>query len=177
MTANSCEGPSFFARYIDGPEKEQHEPERLRTGRDTVHQWMQLCIDANAIKLTDPETPSAINLGADPKPTWVATRYLYASYRATCEQHGTWYPVNNRLFGRVLTETLGPAHRSIVVPEIMFGQGERTYRPWGHFIPSAEIWRELLDARLRLPKQTIPKLTRLMKTANKLLHDSRVGLP
>jgi hypothetical protein len=146
-------------------------------------QWMQMCIDADAIKIEGAENPKTISLGSGHKPTWIATDYLYESYLATCRQQGTWYPVNKQFFGIVLTPILGPCHRSLLtaVPEdlaeIMLGQGERPYRPWGHFIPSGEIWQELLDARLRIQKQTIPKLTRLMKAANKLLHDSRVGLP
>jgi hypothetical protein len=177
MSTINGDGPSVFARYIDGPEKERSEPERIRTGRDTVQQWMLLCIDAGAIKVEEAENSRAINLGSDHEPAWIATDYLYKSYLATCQQQRAWYPVNNRLFGRVLTGILGPAHRSTVVPEIMFEQGRRPYRPWGHFIPDGKKWQELLDARVRIQKQTIPKLTRLMKVANKLLHDSRVGSP
>jgi hypothetical protein len=177
MPTNDDGKASFFARYIGGTVKEWPEPERVRTGRDTVQQWMLLCIDGGAIKVEEAENPRAINLGSDHEPAWIATDYLYESYLATCKQQEAWYPVNNRLFGRVLTEILGPAHRSTVVPEIMFEPGKRPRRPWGHFIPSGKIWQELLDARLRIQKQTIPKLTRLMKVANKLLHDSRVGSP
>jgi hypothetical protein len=169
--------PSVFTKYIAGPEKERLEPERIRTGRDTVQQWMLLCIDAGAVKAGDAENPRAINLGSEHEPAWIATDYLYGAYLATCRQQGTWYPVNNRLFGRVLTEILGPAHRSTVVPEMMFEPGKRPRRPWGHFIPSGERWQELLDARVRIQKQTLPKLSRLMKVANKLLRDSRVGSP
>jgi hypothetical protein len=166
MPTNDGNEPSFFARYIDSPEKERLEPEIIRTGRDTVLQWMQLCIDADAIKLEEAENSKALNLGSDHKPAWIATHYLYESYLATCRQQGTWYPVHKHFFGRVLTKMLGPCCRSTTVPEdlaeIMFGQGKRPYRPYGHFIPSGKIWRRLLEARLCISTQIKPpKLTRL----------------
>jgi hypothetical protein len=154
MTTNDDGKPSFFARYIDGPKKEQLEPEKIRMGRDTVLQWMQLCINADAIKLEEAENSKALNLGSDHKPAWIATDYLYESYLATCRQQGTWYPVNKYFFGKVLTKMLGPCCRSTAEPEdlvkIMFGQGKRPRLPWGHLIPSGKIWQGMLDARLRL---------------------------
>jgi hypothetical protein len=140
---------SFFARYIDSPKKERLEPEKMCMGRDTVLQWMQLCINADAIKLEkEAEKSRSLNLGADRKPVWIATSYLYESYYATCRQQDTWCPVNDTFFGMVLTEVLGRAYRSTTVPkdlaEIMFGQGEHPRRPWGHYIPSAKKWQELL---------------------------------
>jgi hypothetical protein len=135
-------------------------PEKILIGRDTVLQWMQLCIDADAIKLEETENSKALNLGSDHKPAWIATSYLYESYLAACRQQGTWYPVNKIFFGMVLTKILGPSCRSTTVPEdlakIMFGQEKRARRPYGHYIPIGEKWRGLLDARLRIPKQTKP---------------------
>jgi hypothetical protein len=75
MSTINGDGPSVFARYIDGPEKERSEPERIRTGRDTVQQWMLLCIDAGAIKVEEAENSRAINLGSDHEPAWIATDY------------------------------------------------------------------------------------------------------
>src|SRR5262249_54861356 len=101
-------------------------PEKIRMGRDTVLQWMQLCIDADAIKLEETENSNTLNLGSDHEPAWIATDYLYESYRAACKQQGTWYPVHKHCFGGVLTEMLGPCCRSTTAPEdlaeIMFGQ-------------------------------------------------------
>jgi hypothetical protein len=167
MATNSGNEPSFFARYIDGLEKERLEPRKILMGGDTILEWMQLCIDADAIKLEkEAENSRALNLGSDHKPAWIATHYLYESYLATCRQQGTWYPVNEVLFGMVLTKMLGPSCRATAVPEdltkIMFGQGKRPRRPYGHYIPSGKKWQGLLDARLYIPKQTKPpKLTRL----------------
>jgi hypothetical protein len=167
MATNDGNEPSFFARYINGPEQERLEPKKILMGRDTVLRWMQLCIDADAIKLEkEVENSRVINLGPDHKPVWIATDYLYESYLATCGQQGTWYPVHKHFFGRVLTKVLGPCCRSTTVPEdlaeIMFGQGKRPSRPYGHFIPSSEIWLGLLDARLCISTQIKPpKATRL----------------
>ena len=160
MTTTGGDGPSVFAKYIDGPEKERIEPKKILMGRDTVVQWMQLCIDVEAIKLEETEPSRAIKLGSDHKPAWVAAHYLYKSYLAACRQQGTWYPTNTRLFGRVLTKMLGPSCRSTTVPEnlaiIMFGHRKPPRRPWGYFIPNSEKWQLLLDARLIIPKQTKP---------------------
>jgi hypothetical protein len=174
MPTNDDNKPSFFARYIDSPKEERLEPERIRIGRDTVLQWMQLCIDTDAIKLEEAENSKALNLGSDHKPAWIATSYLYQSYLATCRQQGTWYPVNEIFFGRVLTKMLGPCCRSTTVPEnpaeIMFGQGKRPYRPYGHFIPSGKIWQGLLEARLCISTQIRPRTgspTRMSCQANR----------
>jgi hypothetical protein len=166
MATNDDGGPSFFARYIDSPKKERLEPEKILIGRDTVRQWMQLCIDADAIKLEEAENSRAINLGSDREPAWIATDYLYKSYLATCRQQGTWYPVNKYFFGKVITKMLGRKCQSTTVPEdlmeIMFGQGKRPRHPWGHLIPSGKIWQGLLDARLCISTQIKPpKPTRL----------------
>jgi hypothetical protein len=130
--------------------------EKIWTGRETVLRWMQVCIDADAIQLGS----KSLSLGSDHVPTWIATDYLYESYRAACRQQGTWYPVDKRCFGRVLTKVLGPGHRSTTTPEdlaeIMFGPENRPRRPWGHFVPSGKIWQGLLDARLYIPKQARP---------------------
>jgi phage/plasmid-associated DNA primase len=179
MTTNDDNGPSFFARYINGPEKERLEPERIRIGRDTVLQWMQLCIDTDAIKLEEAENSKTLNLGSNHKLAWIATDYLYESYLATCRQQSTWYPVNKYFFGKVLTKMLGPKCRSTVVPEdlmeIMFRQGKRPRYPWGHLIPSGKIWQALLDMRLYISTQIkTPKSTRLTSS---LPHDGRVGSP
>jgi len=40
---------------------------------------------------------------------------------------------------------------------IMFGQGKRPRRPYGHYIPSGKKRQGLLDARLYIPKQTKPR--------------------
>jgi hypothetical protein len=160
LTWSNEKNPQYL--LADDPTQQKTpEPEPVWMGRDTVLQWMQLCINANAIKLEkEAENPKVLNLGSDHKPAWIATSYLYQSYLATCRQQGTWYPVNEIFFGMVLTKILGPSGRSTTVPEdlakIMFGQEKRARRPYGHYIPSSEKWQGLLDARLRIPKQTKP---------------------
>ena len=127
LTWSNEKNPQYL--LADDPTQQKtSEPEPVWMGRDTVLQWMQLCINANAIKLEkEAENPKVLNLGSDHKPAWIATSYLYQSYLATCRQQGTWYPVNEIFFGRVLTKMLGPSCRSTTVPEdlaeIMFGQG------------------------------------------------------
>jgi hypothetical protein len=139
------DGENLFG-YGPDPEKEQREPEKILIGKVTVLQWMQLCIDANAIKVEGTENLKSLNLGSDHTPAWIATSYLYESYRATCRQ-GRWYPVNDQFFGVVLTRILGPALRlgGTAVPEnlaqIMFGD-KRSRRPWGTSFQAAKHGRD-----------------------------------
>jgi len=176
LTWSNEKNPQYL--LADDPTQQKTpEPEPIRMGRDTVLQWMQLCVDANAIKLQETENSKMLSLGSDHKPAWIATSYLYESYLATCRQQGTWYPVNEIFFGMVLTKILGPSCRSTTTPEdlakIMFGQEKRARRPYGHYIPSSEKWQGLLDARLRIPKQTkAPKPSGLISGA-----DGRAGCP
>ena len=176
LTRNNEKNPHYL--FADDPAQQKTpEPEPIRTGRDTVLQWMQLCIGVDGIKLEETENSKMLSLGSDHKPAWIATSYLYESYRATCRQQGRWYPVNKQFFGMVLTGILGRAGRLLVtaVPEDlaekMFGQGKRPRRPWGHYIPSSENWQGLLDARLCISSQIKPpKMTRLIsKTTAKEL--------
>ena len=151
LTWSNEKNPQYL--LADDPAQQKTpEPEPIRMGRETVLQWMQLCIDADAIKLEEAENSKALNLGSDHEPAWIATDYLYESYRAACRQQGTWYPVHKHFFGRVLTKMLGPCCRSTTAPEdlteIMFGQGKHPSRPYGHLIPNGKIWQGLLDARL-----------------------------
>ena len=165
LTWSNEKNPQYL--LADDPAQQKApEPKPIRTGRDTVLQWMQLCINDNAIKVEETENSKALNLGSDHEPAWIATSYLYESYLATCRRQGRWYPVHKHCFGRVLTKMLGPCCRSTTVPEdlveVMFGQGKQPRRPYGHFIPSGKIWQGLLDARLFIPKPT--RLTSRMAT-------------
>jgi hypothetical protein len=151
------DGEKLFGGEPD-PEKKWYEPEIIQMGRGTVLQWMQSCVDAGVIKLEE----TALTFGSDHTPVWIATDFLYESYRASCSDLSIWYPVHKHFFGRILSKMLGPAVRlwTTAVPEdraqVMFGQRKRPIRPWGHFVPSSETWQKLLDARLRISPQIRP---------------------
>ena len=60
-TANDDDGPSFFARYIDDPEKERPRPEIIRLSRDTeklldwlVNHWTKPTITVREIRIYGP---------------------------------------------------------------------------------------------------------------------------
>src|SRR5262245_46639069 len=72
LTWNNEKNPQYLLAD-DLAQQKTPEPELIRIGRGTVLQWMQLSIDANAIKLEE----AALNLGADHKPAWIATSYLW----------------------------------------------------------------------------------------------------
>lgn len=134
--------------------------EEMRMSSDTVLQWLQACVNADAVKLErDGMFKRAIGLGSEHKPTWIATEYLRESYLASCKQQWGRYPVNETVFGKTLTEIFGPSYRGSVphgLGETMFEQGKHPRRPYGYGIPNSEKLQELLDTRLGIPKQIKP---------------------
>jgi hypothetical protein len=61
MTINGDDGPSFFARYIDDPEKERLEFEKIRTGKNTeklrdwlVNHWTKPTVTVREIRIYGP---------------------------------------------------------------------------------------------------------------------------
>jgi hypothetical protein len=61
--APNDDGPSFFARYIDEPEKERFKFEKIRTGEDTeklrhwlVNHWAKPTISARDICIYGPNS-------------------------------------------------------------------------------------------------------------------------
>jgi phage/plasmid-associated DNA primase len=112
--------------------------EERRMSSDTVLQWMQLCITADEIKLEKEAGYSrSINLNIG----WAATDQLYESYLVACKQQGWRYPANLIVFGRTLSQILGPSYRCSAPDSL----GKR---PMGYNVPDAEKWQGKLDERL-----------------------------
>lgn len=70
--------------------------EQQRFSADSVAQWAQACIDADAIIGEKGMSHSQLN-----QP--IATHVLYEAYKAHCKYH----PVSNNVFGKALTEMFG----------------------------------------------------------------------
>jgi hypothetical protein len=102
MSTNDGNEPSFFARYIEGPEKERVEPEIIQTGRDTVRQWMQFCIDSNTISM-----PHGAHIDLEQR---ILRKDLRASYMLACKEQQV-RPADDETFGKECTKMFGTKQR------------------------------------------------------------------
>ncbi len=107
--------------------------EQQRMSGDSVSQWSQACIDADAVigGVTPP------NLGTD-----ISTEELRQAYTGFCRQSGLRATGG---FGKACTEMFGPRIR---LQPNQSGAGGGGPRPWGYRVPSGMNWQGKLDARL-----------------------------
>jgi hypothetical protein len=146
MTTNDGDGPSFFERYIDSPpEKEQLEPEIIRTGKDTVLQWMQLCIDNDTISMSH---GAHIGLGQR-----ILRKDLRASYTMACNEQ-QMRPADENTFGKICRKMFGTKQR---ITQTDRGWKSGQYRPHAYDVPTAETWQKRLDALIGTPKTSKAK--------------------
>lgn len=103
MATNDGDGPSFFARYIDGQEEERLKPEKIRTGGDTILQWAQKCIDSNTISMPH---GARIDLGQR-----ILRKDLLASYMLACKEQQVIRPADDNTFGKKCTKMFGAKQR------------------------------------------------------------------
>ena len=108
---------------------------------DSITQWAQRCIDANAIcrPVKPDESTKPDSLG-----TRVLTEHLRQSYADFCEQHGI-RPENSDTFGKACVRMFGPKQR--VTPK-----GWKGPRPRAYDVPEAAKWQRFLDARFGIQK-------------------------
>jgi hypothetical protein len=117
--------------------------EQQRMSGDSVSQWSQACIDADAI------IGAVGSYGGRPSHDLgqrVSTEDLREAYTGYCKQHGL-RAVNEAVFGKACAEMFGPRQR---LAQQTAGSSKR--RPWGYDIPDGEKWQEKLDARLGIKK-------------------------
>ncbi len=104
--------------------------EQQRFSADSISQWAQACIDADAI-VGHPI------LGSQPLGQLYPSNGLYDAYKNYCKHH----PASNVVFGKALTQMFGAPTRQNVGGS---GNGRpRTYR-----VPDADSWQAALDRRL-----------------------------
>jgi hypothetical protein len=113
-------------------EKTDEAREQQRMSGDSISQWCQACIDADAI----------LGMGACGLGQTISSEQLRQSYADYCRQHGL-RPVNNDTLSKVLTGMFGPRKRK----PASVGS---TRRPWAYSIPDGDTWQGLLDERLGL---------------------------
>ena len=115
--------------------------EQQRMSGDSVSQWSQACIEADAvIGAGQGAYGTAHDLG-----TAVAFDDLRNAYNGFCGQ-SRLRPMTPDGFGKACAEMFGPRKRLPVTPS----QGKR--RPWGYHVPRGNKWQEKVDARLGIKK-------------------------
>jgi hypothetical protein len=107
--------------------------EQQRMSGDSVSQWSQACIDADAII----GAVGLYDLGQR-----ISAEELREAHSGYCRQHGL-RAVNVAIFGKACTEMFGPRQR---LAQQTAGSSKR--RPWGYEVPDGNEWQEKIDARL-----------------------------
>jgi hypothetical protein len=113
--------------------------EQQRMSGDSVSQWSQVCIDADAI------IGAVVSYGSRPTHDLgqrISTEDLREAYTGYCKQHSL-RAVNEAAFGKACTEMFGPRQR--LSQETA---GSSKHRPWGYDVPDDITWQEKIDARL-----------------------------
>jgi hypothetical protein len=112
--------------------KTEETTDQQRMSGDSVSQWSQSCIIADAIPV--PDHRSDLDLG-----TLISFADLMDAYTAFCKKAGL-RPLGTTIFGQACAEMFGPRRR------LPAGAGSK--RPWGYDVPTASNWQSKLDERL-----------------------------
>jgi phage/plasmid-associated DNA primase len=111
--------------------------EQQRMSGDSVSQWAQACINADAVVgLANGATRDLFSA--------VSAEDLREAYNGFCRQHGQ-RALGTETFGKACSEMFGPRVRLPVVPA-------GTRRPWGYHVPTGTDWQEKVDERLGIKK-------------------------
>jgi Family of unknown function (DUF5906) len=117
--------------------------EQQRMSGDSISQWAQACIEADAI----------IGDWQGDLRRWSASKHLREAYHGYCKQRGV-RPVNDEVFGKACTEMFGSRRRNQAETSsaaAQTGAGAAvgiTSRPWGYDVPDANTWQGKIDERL-----------------------------
>jgi hypothetical protein len=116
--------------------------EQQRMSGDSVSQWAEACIIADAITGAErgPWADTTHNLGKA-----ISCDALYGAYKGFCK--GQHY-VNPVTFGKACADMFGPRKRLQALRTVP-GNGKR---PWGYHVPTGKKWQEKLDARLGIKR-------------------------
>jgi len=109
--------------------------EQQRMSGDSIFQWSQACIEADAVI----GEKGSYGIGRSHYlATRITTEDLREAYTGYCKQQGV-RAVNEAAFGKACAEMFGPRQR--------LPQQADMRRPWGYDVPDAVTWQERLDAR------------------------------
>jgi hypothetical protein len=116
--------------------------EQQRMSGDSVSQWSQACINADAI-IGAGRGPHGGEVSHDlGKP--ISVEALREAYTGFCRQNSL-HPLSTDGFGKACADMFGPRKRLTAHEN---GGGNRNGRPWGYPIPDGAEWQEKVDARL-----------------------------
>jgi hypothetical protein len=113
--------------------------EQQRMSSDSVSQWAQACIYADAIIGAGRGpygTETTHDLG-----TSISSQALREAYSGFCKQNSL-RPLNTDGFGKACADMFGPRRR------LPTHQNNPMRRPWGYDVPDGTKWQEKVDARL-----------------------------
>jgi hypothetical protein len=117
--------------------------EQQRMSADSVSQWAQACIDADAIVgVSDSMFSRGFDLGQP-----IKSEDLRLAYAAYCRQH-TLRAVNENLLGKAMRRDVRPPYSQ----QASDPPPPRSKRPWAYHVPDGDTWQEKLDARLGIRK-------------------------
>ena len=122
--------------------KTDETAEQQRMSGDSVSQWSQACIEADAVigaARGAYESDTTHDLSTN-----VTSDSLRDAYAGFCRQHGL-RALTTDGFGKACSDMFGPRKR-LPAPPNATGKAKR--RPWGYRVPKAKKWQERLDARL-----------------------------
>jgi hypothetical protein len=122
--------------------KTEETAEQQRMSGDSVSQWSQACIIADAVDHL-PYGPSH-DLG-----TPISSADLLRAYTGFCKQSGQ-RALSPEVFGKACADMFGPRKR--LPAQSAAGTGTTQRRPWGYNVPKASKWQAKVDARLGVRK-------------------------
>ncbi len=117
--------------------------EQQRMSSDSISQWSQACINADAIIGTG-RGPHGGEVSHD-LGTRISVEVLREAYTGFCRQNSL-RPLGPDGFGKACADMFGPRKRLKALQNN--ATGNRTRRPWGYHLPNGNKWQELVDGRL-----------------------------
>lgn len=116
--------------------------EQQRMSGDSVSQWSQACIDADAVIGAGPGLHGMAQTQA--LSAAISVEALRQAYSGFCKQNGL-RTISTVAFGKACAELFGPRARLPFVQCTGSGKGNR---PWGYHVPDGDTWQDKVDARL-----------------------------
>ncbi len=109
--------------------------EQQRMSGDSVSQWAQACVEADAL---------VGGVGTHDLGGPIAAQTLQEAYNGFCRQNGQ-RALGTAAFGKACGQMFDERKR-LKALQSSSGKGKR--RPWGYYVPKGRKWQEKVDARL-----------------------------
>jgi hypothetical protein len=116
--------------------------EQQRMSGDSVSQWSQACINADAV-IGSGQGPHGGEVSHD-LGTPISVETLREAYTGFCRQNSL-RPLSTDGFGKACADMFGPRKRLKALQNVT---GNSKRRPWGYYVLTGNKWQEKVDARL-----------------------------